>query len=291
MQAPHRHIQSMGTRLDLVFPGVDDLVCEEITKMIVVELTRIEAKLSIHRYDSELSVINSMAHAGPVELDNELVSIFNDIEDYHKETHGYFDVTMKPVFDFYQEKENDGNALTDNLRNQVGMDKLKIEGSAITLLKKGMQIDMGGFGKGYAMKRILLIMESAGIDCALISFGESLVYGLGTHPYGDTWKVSIPIEGTNRSVEYDLHNHAISTSGNTLNNQKKFRNSGHIVNPVTMQMRSGQGLISVKSADPLRAEVFSTALFSAGEKESFDILKGICDLEANWLLPGNNMFE
>jgi len=43
--------------------------------------------------------------------------------------------------------------------------------------------------------------------------------------------------------------------------------------------------VSVKAADPLRAEVFSTALYSAGEKQSNEILKGIPDLEVKWLLP------
>ena len=111
------------------------------------------------------------------------------------------------------------------------------------------------------------------------------MYGLGTHPFGDTWKVVVPAQVPNDPIVFNLNNNALSTSGNTLNNQKKFANSGHIVNPVTLLMKREEGLVSVKAADPLRAEVFSTALYSAGEKQSNEILKGIPDLEVKWLYP------
>jgi thiamine biosynthesis lipoprotein len=285
MKTEHRHIHSMGTRLDLVFPGVDQTGCDKIMKKVTAELLRLERKLSIYLPDSELSLINRTAHAGPIWLDDELLSVFREIIHYHRESHGFFDVTMKPVFDFHMKKDGEEKSVPDEIRNRVGMEKIVIDEQGITFREKGMQIDMGGYGKGYAVKRIVSILESEGIDCALISFGESLVYGLGTHPYGDRWKVGVPAQVPNDPIVFNLNNNALSTSGNTLNNQKKFANSGHIVNPVTLLMKREEGLVSVKAADPLRAEVFSTALYSAGEKQSNEILKGIPDLEVKWLLP------
>ncbi len=285
MKTQYRHLQAMGTRLDLVFPGVDPMQCDEIMNEVKTELSRLESKLSIHLSDSELSLINLTAHAGPILLDDELISIFREITDYHRESHGFFDVTMKPVFDYYRELGKEVKPPPYEIRKRVGMEKLMINNQEIMFREKGMQIDLGGYGKGYAVHKILLILESSGIECALISFGESLVYGMGTHPYGDTWKVSVPFQSTNDPFIFNLNNNALSTSGNTLNNQKKFANSGHIVNPITLLMQKEEGLVSVKSHDPVRAEVFSTALYSAGKEQSMDILKGISDLEVKWLLP------
>ena len=49
-------------------------------------------------------------------------------------------------------------------------------------------------------------------------------------------------------------------------------------------MKREEGLVSVKAADPLRAEVFSTAFYSAGEEQTREILKSVSDLEVKWLL-------
>jgi len=285
MKTEYRHLHSMGTRLDLVFPGLDQTGCDEVMKKVKAELLRLEGKLSMYLPDSELSMINHTAHAGPIWLDDELLSVFREIIHFHRESHGFFDVTMKPVFDFHMENDEEETPVPDEIRNRVGMEKIVINERGITFREKGIQIDLGGYGKGYAVKRIVSILESEGIDCALISFGESMVYGLGTHPYGDTWKVSVPAHIPGDNIVFNLDNNALSTSGNTLNNRKKFANSGHIVNPVTLRMKKEEGLVSVKAADPLRAEIFSTAFYSAGEEHTREILKGVSDLEVKWLLP------
>lgn len=239
--------------------------------------------LSLHIPGSALSLINSTAHPGPVQAEEELLKILSEIQDLHRETDGYFDITIKPVYDFYQSRTETEQDLPGEIRDRVGMDKLVINDAGIRFGHRGMSIDAGGFGKGYAVRRIILILESEGVKQALISFGESLVYGLGTHPFGDSWRISLPLENTERNYHFDLKNDALSTSGNTLNNQKKFGNSGHIVNPVTLKMSANTGLVSVKVKDPVRAEAFSTAFFSAGRTQSELILNGIPDLEAIWV--------
>jgi thiamine biosynthesis lipoprotein len=278
----------MGTRLDIVFPGLGPELCDRVMVMITTELDRIERKLSIHSTVSELSVINATAYGGPVVMDEEFSQIFREIENLHRETLGYFDITMKPVSDCLV---GEGKELPVDISDRVGMNKVAIDGGAIRFRKKGVILDPGGFGKGYAVRRLLMILESEGIERALISFGESLIYGLGTHPYGDSWRVSVPFEGFHEPVSFDLINESLSTSGNTLNNQKKFANSGHIVNPVTLQMSPALGLVSVKSKDPFRAEAFSTALFCAGPKQSEHIFKGLPDLEIRWILPDEKQNE
>ncbi len=284
MQTQHKQIESMGTRLDIVFPGIDVTRCNEIVSQVMAELDRIEGKLSVFQTGSELSIINKTAHAGLVELDSELLLIFQDIIQYHRMTEGYFDVTMMPVFNFHRTGEDYNKPVPDEIRKLAGLDNLEILQHGIKFREKGIQVDLGGYGKGYAVKKVVQILESCGIECALLSFGDSLVYGLGTHPYGDSWIITVPVDDISAPVAFKLKNEALSTSGNTLNNQKKFGNSGHIVNPVTLSMRRANGLISVKSTDPVRAEVFSTALFSAGEDRSNEILKLNLDLEVKWLL-------
>ena len=295
MQASYRQIQAMGTRLDIVVPDIEEVKFGQLMSVVSSEVGRIERMLSYFDSTSEISLINAIGFAGPVALEAELGSIFRELKAYHEETGGYFDPTLRPVYDFHRSKIKGKNSaeqsdseksedivIPDELRAKVGMDKVMLGPEGISFLQEGMKIDLGGYGKGYAIKCLLPIFEEYDIARALISFGESLVYGLGSHPFGPVWKVSIPFSGSGETAEFELKDLALSTSGNSLNNQKKFANSGHIVNPVTLQMKEKQGLVSVKSADPVRAEVYSTALFSAGSESMEAIVENAPDLEVLW---------
>ena len=288
MEAQYRHISSMGTRLDLVFPGLEADLCDGLMEQIESELYRLDALLSIHRFDSELSHLNSTGFAGIIEISQELYDILSQIKKLSDETGGYFDVTMKPVSDYLKSKEGQEQIVDPHILDLVGMDQLMIEKGGVGFKREGVMLDLGGYGKGYAVKRIVKILQSAGLECALISFGESLIYGLGSHPYGAAWRVSIPGDDLQGPLVFDLKDEALSTSGNSLNNQKKFANSGHIVNPVTHQMTTMDGLVSVKANDPVKAEVYSTALFSAGPDLSKEILKSVSDVEYRWVRPYSN---
>ncbi|MFO7935723.1 MAG: FAD:protein FMN transferase [Bacteroidales bacterium] len=270
MQTFHRQLPSMGTNMDLVLPGTEPPLCDLLAKKIRMELDWIEQRLSVYRPDSDISVINRAGYQEPVQLDDEMLLVFKEVFTLYEETGGFFDITMKPVLDYYLEHGSAG-FLPGRIAETAGMDRIHLEDNRIRFLKKGMQIDLGGYGKGYAVRKVLNILQSEEVESALISFGGSLVYGKGPHPYGDRWKVSVPLEDKGRAPVFYLKDEALSTSGNSLNNQKKFANSGHIVNPETLRIRKGTGLVSVQAEDPVRAEVFSTALFSAGKKRASDI--------------------
>jgi len=288
MEAQHRHISSMGTRLDLVFPGMEPDLCDELINQIESELHRLDALLSIYRFDSELSHLNRTAYAGTMEISQELYDILSQVKQLSDDTGGYFDVTMKPVSNYFKSKEDQEQIIDSHTLDLVGMNQLVMEKEGVRFKREGVMLDLGGYGKGYAVERIVMILQSAGIECALISFGESLIYGLGSHPYGDTWRVSVPGDPVEGPLIFDLKDEALSTSGNSLNNQKKFANSGHIVNPVTHQMTTMDGLVSVKAKDPVKAEVYSTALFSAGPDLSKEILKSVAGVEYRWVRPYSN---
>jgi thiamine biosynthesis lipoprotein len=220
MEAQYRHISSMGTRLDLVFPGIGPDSCDGLMAQITSELHRLDAKLSIHRSDSELSMLNKTGFAGISEISHELYGILDQVKHLSEKTHGYFDVTMKPVSDFLRTEDGSKQLVDLHIRNLLGMDKLILEKEGVRFLTEGVMLDLGGYGKGYAVQRIVEILKSAGIVCALLSFGESLIYGLGSHPYGETWRISVPGGHPEQPLEFDLKDEALSTSGNSLNNQK-----------------------------------------------------------------------
>jgi thiamine biosynthesis lipoprotein len=133
---------------------------------------------------------------------------------------------------------------------------------------------LGGIGKGYALENIKRYCSENRITNALINFGDSSVTTIGTHPHGDYWPIGIQHAFTSGSSihTFALRDASLSTSGNTPNNRIKFGDTGHILNPLTGKFQNETMTVSVVTTSPIEAEVLSTALFIASDKEKAEIL-------------------
>jgi thiamine biosynthesis lipoprotein len=124
------------------------------------------------------------------------------------------------------------------------------------------KLDFGGFAKGYFLKKCEEMLRSKGVSCAFVDFGSSSILGIGKHPYGDSWKVGVVDPYTKMQVrEVSLNNSSMSTSGNAPSY------SGHIRDPRTGAPCHSRRLVTILSDNPLDAEVLSTVLMIAGDKE------------------------
>lgn len=124
------------------------------------------------------------------------------------------------------------------------------------------KLDFGGFAKGYFLKKCEEILRSNGITCAFVDFGSSSILGIGKHPYGDSWKVGVVDPYTRLQIrEISLNDRSMSTSGNAPSY------SGHIRDPRTGTPCHSRRLVTILSDNPLDAEVLSTVLMIAGDKE------------------------
>lgn len=267
MEAKHYQLEAMGTRMDLVFAGSGVGESAGLHAAIGAEVERIEAKLSLFRHDSWISTINSTASHTPVVLDEEMDAIFTELGRLYRATEGYFDPTAQadPAGEGFMGWE------------KVGHEDAKVR------MPSGMRVDLGGYGKGYALRSVRDLLQKSRVRHALISFGESSIYAHGTHPAGPSWQISIPNEQVQGEDHiFELRDEALSTSGNSLNNFKGTHEAGHIVNPRSGKLSTQMGLVSVKSNDPVLCEVFSTALFAAGQGDAGDRIAAEAGLEFCW---------
>ena len=126
-------------------------------------------------------------------------------------------------------------------------------------VRAGGEYDFGGFAKGYFLKKCLEMLRGASVRDAFINFGNSTILGLGRNPAGESWSVDLidPYSGLalDRII---LEDGTLSTSGNTPGY------SGHTINPHTGKGVEDRRLVTAVSADPLQAEVLSTALMAGG---------------------------
>src|SRR5204862_3265177 len=77
-------------------------------------------------------------------------------------------------------------------RALVGYKNIRIDAKlhTVELLKRGMQLDLGGIAKGYAADEALAILARHGIDRALVSASGDIAVS-GPPPDAKGWKIGI----------------------------------------------------------------------------------------------------
>ena len=237
----------MGTRFDIIIIGKNKSESEAVWFKIESELKRLDRLLNRFDPASEVSKINNIVEHQQIRVSEEMWQILNNCKFYHQETFGLFDITLK---NFYAIRFHEHN-------------------KAVSFSQSGIRIDFGGYGKGYALKRIKGIMEDAAVHQCFVDFGNSSILGVGHHPFGDAWKVSIenPFDAGQTADEISLRDMVLSVSGNTPSY------SGHIVHPKSGSPETGRKSVSVIMNDPLDAEVLSTTFSIATESEKEQLKK------------------
>lgn len=225
----------MGTRLEVLLTGVAENVCGTLWECMCGTAGRLQSMMNRFDPESEVSRINA---AGKSVLSAGMSGIISVCEHFRKSTGGLFDIGRGTV--------DWENALDENR-------------SIINL--HGGNLDFGGIGKGYLLKKYKDMLRASGITTAYIDFGGSSIMALGHHPYGKCWKVGVtdPFSGA-LIREVELVDMSMSTSGN----QPGY--DGHITDPRNGLPVSGRKLVTVLSQDPLTAEIVSTAAMIADEK-------------------------
>lgn len=231
----------MGTRFDVLIVTESQETGEDIWNEIQSELLRLDKLFNCFDAGSEVSMINSGAYTKPITVSPEMWEVLLGCKRYHEQTMSLFDITLK---DFKKVLLNENN-------------------KSVSFLEKDIHLDFGGYAKGYAIERINDIIKRYSIRNSFINFGNSSIYALGTHPYGDCWSIGIenPYKKGEILGEVKLKDEGVSTSGNMPSNPK------HIVNPLTGDFNEEKKIVSVKSKNAIDAEVLSTSLMIAQNEE------------------------
>jgi len=114
-------------------------------------------------------------------------------------------------------------------RQLTGMTHLQLDATSNTvkLLTEAIDLDLGGFGKGYAVDKMAELLLEWDLDTFLIHGGTSSVLAQGAPATKDGWPLSISHpENLEQTLEYiHLRDRALSGSG--------LQKGQHILNPRT----------------------------------------------------------
>lgn len=236
-QSPVAYVSfgAMHTVLEAVLTGIGKAEARRTADAIGQLVSTIESRIDRHDEKSFFARINASQGGGPVELDEETYVILQLCEVFRQTTCGYFDIA----------------ALSE--RRAVPAYTLDPATRSVTLAGKGIRLDAGAFGKGYALDRVKKSLSEAGVTNALVNFGDSSVTALGSHPYGDCWQVSPAAGGRT----FRLSESALSLSGPSPDGR------AHIIDPLRGEPVANTGLVAVEGRSALVCEILSTALYAA----------------------------
>ena len=139
-----------------------------------------------------------------------------------EQTDGAFDITVGPLMKSWGFFRGRGRLPTQaelsDVLKRVGYRHLKLDAGRRTIGfdESGIDIDLGGIAKGYAVDRAVDILRSNGITSALVSSGTSSIYALGSPPGAQGWKITLrdPYDAHKPADVIHLQNYSLSTSGN-----------------------------------------------------------------------------
>ena len=238
------------------------------------EAWRIEAKFSRYRTDSIVHAINA-SDGAPVDVDEETARLLDFAARCHTLSGGLFDVTsgvLRRVWKFDGSDRVPPAERVAELLPLIGWDKVRWERPTITL-PAGMEIDLGGVGKEYAVDRTLELVREEARAAVLVNFGGDLVVS-GRRRNDRPWRVGIQsLGGEGQSAkQLDLARGALATSGdaNRFLIQDGVRYS-HVLDPTTgWPVRDAPRSVTVLGNNCTEAGLLATlALLQGARAEAF----------------------
>jgi len=295
---PLHHLQvsriSMACLYTIDAYAADAEKLSSILEQALDEVDRIDRLMSHYKPESPLSRINRDAAASPVAVEPELYDFIAEAIRYSRDSDGAFDITVGPLMKVWGFFRGEGRLPSDQeietVRPLVGWQHIIMdpEHRTIRFDRPGVELDLGGIAKGYAVDRVVKILRTANVAAALVSAGGSTIYGLGAPPTRNAWAVSIqdPVDSGRVARDVELRDRALSVAGSS---EKSFEVDGvrysHIMDPRTGRPVQGVLTVAVVTKTGTEGDALDDALFVLGPVRSRKYLKRLDAVEMFFFLP------
>lgn len=285
---------SMACTYTIEAYGPDGQALPAILEAALDEVDRIDRLMSHYKADSPLSRINREAGSRPVAVDPELFDFLAECLRFSRQSDGAFDITVGPLMKawgfFRGEGRLPGERELTEARARVGYQHVVLDESARTVrfAREGIELDLGGIAKGYAVDRAVALLKGRGVSAALVSAGGSTVYALGSPPGKSGWNVEIedPLDARKTALRLSLKDRALSVSGTS---EKWFEAGGkrynHVMDPRTGHPVEGVLSVAVLAESGTMGDALDNAFFVAGVERTRERLTTLRDTQAIFLVP------
>jgi thiamine biosynthesis lipoprotein len=270
----HIAFHAMATPCELRVETGDAGLAARLGAAAEGEARRIEEKFSRYRPDSVVGKINAGANRGLV-LDRETASLLDCAAQCFEASDGLFDITSGVLRRAWRFDGSDNIPEPERIRALmplIGWSKVTWRRPEL-ILPLGMEIDLGGLAKEYAVDRVLEETAAMAALPILVNFGGDLRV-TGPRADGTAWNVaieSVEVSGGLAAL-LELNQGALATSGDArrflLKDGVRY---GHILDPRTgWPVKDALRSVTVAAATCVEAGLTATlAMLQGAEAEAF----------------------
>lgn len=266
--------QAMASPCEILLEIDDAELARVLTQFAADEAWRIERNFSRYRDDNLIHRINH-SHGQPVQVDAETAQLLDFAYQCHELSDGLFDITsgvLRKIWKFDGSDRVPDAKQVQALLPYIGLKKACWQ-APFFILPGGMEIDLGGIAKEYAVDRTLLILQQHTQASMVVNFGGDM-HCSGPRATGQPWTVGIEDPGREdhplRLLQ--IRHGALATSGDArrylMKNGKRY---SHILNPKTgWPVAHAPRSVTVAGASCTEAGILSTlAMLQGKDAESF----------------------
>jgi thiamine biosynthesis lipoprotein len=277
----------MGTLVFVTGVAPQEEMAKNAVAAGLAEIRRLELLMSTWIPTSELSNVNAAAGKRPVQVGIENMQVLKTSLRMAAWTEGGFNIAVGPAvaaWNVSQEGRIPSQEELDVVRPLISLSQIDLDETAGTVFLKrvGMQIDVGGIGKGFAADLAVEVMKSSGATAGVVAlsgdiktFGrmpdnEPFVFGI-QHPRKEQGQILGRIE---------LENEAVSTAGDY---QRFIMKDGiryhHILDPSTLQPARGCQSVTIIAKEGVMADGLDTGIFVMGPGKGMTLIESLHDVE------------
>lgn len=269
----------MGVEARIVIYHEDPALARGAAEAAFARMQELDDVLSDFKPDSEVSQLCELAGAGPTPVSDTLFDVLSRSVRFAHASDGAFDVTVGPLVRLWREARMTGERPPDGAlreaRRRVGWQNILMDEAkqTIALKDRGMSLDFGAIGKGYAADAALDLLHEHGFPVALVDLGGDLAVG-DPPPGRDGWRIRVRFADDQDAGEgvLLLSNCGIATSGDSeqfiIIDGERY---SHIIDPRTGHpLRDSRG-VSVIAPDATTADAVASAISVLGEEEGLKL--------------------
>ena len=253
-------------------------------------LERISWQMNVYDPKSDLTKINT-ANGKPVVIHPDTYFVLKSAEFFWKKTGGTFDPTIWPLLKFWREAAKENKMPTpaevDAVKTHVGFKHVRFLGNNMVATDApGIQVDLGGIAKGYAIDEAARIFREHGLHNFFVDAGGD-VYAGGYNCEGKPWRVGIsdPKDTAKLITIVAASDKAVATSGNYAQYVEiEGEHFSHIINPITGYPQRTVTSATVIADSAQSADALATSLTILGDPKGTQIINGMGEEYASFIL-------
>ncbi len=251
---------------------------------------------------NNLYYLNREAGKAPVEVDEDIIALFDFGREMYDLTKGKTNYAMGAVLRIWHDYREAGNydyfsaevppmEMLEKASEHCDINDIIIdrENSTVFFADPDMKVDVGAIGKGYATEMIAQILEEKGVDNYTLNIGGN-IRTIGTKGDGTGWIAGIQNPDLTSEqgflLRVNFSDLALVTSGSYQRyyyvGETKYH---HIIDPETLFPKDNFAAVSILTPNSGVADAISTACFNLSLEEGLEIIESMENTEAMWVEP------